>query len=206
MDLPDAARAVLADGASESVKPGDPRLARADARIVAAPQRSLEAAAELARAAGVPAHILSDSIEGEARDTGMVMAALARQIARHGQPFARPCVVLSGGETTVTLKAGADTGVGGRNVEFLLSLAVALQGEAGVHALACDTDGVDGGADIAGAWIGPDVLEKAWGAGLNAKTSLARHDGHGFFQALGQSVVTGPTLTNVNDFRAIDIE
>ena len=206
MDLPDAARAVLADGASESVKPGDPRLARAEARIVAAPQRSLEAAAELARAAGVPAHILSDSIEGEARDTGMVMAALARQIARHGQPFARPCVVLSGGETTVTLKAGADTGVGGRNVEFLLSLAVALQGEAGVHALACDTDGVDGGADIAGAWIGPDVLEKAWGAGLNAKTSLARHDGHGFFQALGQSVVTGPTLTNVNDFRAIYIE
>jgi glycerate 2-kinase len=201
--LPPAARALLESGAGESVKPADPRLARAQTRLVTAPQMALEAAAQVARAAGVQPCILGDSLEGEARDIGKALAGITRQVARHGQPFQPPCVLLSGGETTVTLKGD---GRGGRNVEFLLSLAVALDGLKGVHALAGDTDGVDGAEEIAGAVLTPDTLARAWALGINPRASLDRNDGHGFFQALGDSVITGPTLTNVNDFRAIVID
>jgi hydroxypyruvate reductase len=201
--LPAAATDWLASGSGESVKPGDPRLARSETHIAAAPQMALEAAADVARAAGYPVHILGDAIEGEARDVGKVMAGIALQVAERGQPFTSPCILLSGGETTVTVRGG---GRGGRNVEFLLSLAIALGGHPRIHALAGDTDGVDGAEEIAGALMGPDTLARAWDAGLRPKDSLANNDGHGFFSALGDSVVTGPTLTNVNDFRAILIE
>ncbi len=195
-----AARTLLTSGSGESIKPGDARLQHIETRMITAPQIALEAAAEVARAAGITPYILGDSLEGEARDLGKTMAGIARQVATRGQPFRTPCVLLSGGETTVTMKG---KGRGGRNVEFLLSLAVALQGLPGVHALAGDTDGVDGSEDIAGAIISPDTLARAWAQGINPRTSLDNNDGHGFFQALGDSVVTGPTLTNVNDFRAI---
>jgi hydroxypyruvate reductase len=201
--LPPNVRAVLESGEGESVKPGDPRLARHEVRMIATPQMSLEAAARVAREAGVRAHILGDSLEGEARDVGKVMAGMALQVARRGQPFATPCVLLSGGETTVTVRGD---GRGGRNVEFLLAAAIALRGEPGVHGLAGDTDGVDGQEEIAGAWSSPDTLARAFDKGIRAMESLDRNDGHGFFQALGDSVVTGPTFTNVNDFRAILIQ
>ena len=201
--MPDKVRALLESGAGESVKPGDPRLANSETRMIATPQMALEAAAEVARGAGVAVHILGDGIEGEARDVGIVMAGIARQVATHGQPFARPCILLSGGETTVTVRGD---GRGGRNVEFLLSLGVTLNGLAGVHAIACDTDGVDGQEEIAGALLAPDTLARAWEQGIKPRDSLANNDGHGFFQALGDSVICGPTLTNVNDFRAIYIE
>ena len=161
---------------------------------------ALEAAARVAQEAGIPAAILGDSIEGEARDVAKVMAGMALQVARYGQPFAAPCVLLSGGETTVTVRGN---GRGGRNVEFLLSLGIALEDHPGIHAIAGDTDGVDGQEEIAGAYLGPDSLARAWAKGIKPGDSLANNDGHGFFQALGDSVVTGPTLTNVNDFRAI---
>jgi glycerate 2-kinase len=148
----------------------------------------------------VTAHILGDALEGEARDVGTVLAGIAKQVAARGQPVAAPCVLLSGGETTVTVRG---TGRGGRNVECLLAMALALRGHPRIHALAGDTDGVDGQEEIAGAVIAPDTLARAWAAGLNPAERLADNDGHGFFEALGDSVVTGPTLTNVNDFRAI---
>jgi len=200
IELPPSVREVLESGRGESVKPGDPRLARAGVRMIAAPQMALEAAAAVAEDAGIAAHILGDSIEGEASDVGKVFAGLALQVAGRDQPFRAPCVLLSGGETTVTVRGG---GKGGRNVEFLLSLAIALEGHARIHALAGDTDGVDGQEEIAGACIGPDSLARAVALGLKPKDMLANNDGHGFFGALGDSVITGPTLTNVNDFRAI---
>lgn len=203
IELPPAARQLLESGAGESVKPDDPRLARAEAHIVAAPQLALEAAAQVALEAGVTAHILGDALEGEARDVGKVLAAIALQVAKHGQPFEPPCVLLSGGETTVTLRG---QGRGGRNVECLLSTAIALDGQADVHGIACDTDGVDGAEELAGALIGPDTLRRAWALGLRPRDELADNNGHGFFEALGDSVVTGPTRTNVNDFRALLIE
>ena len=198
--LPASIRAMLESGRGESVKPGDARLAGAQIALIATPQMALEAAADVARAAGVTPYILGDSLEGEARDVGKVMAGIAQQAARRGQPFATPCVLLSGGETTVTVRGN---GRGGRNVEFLLSLGITLDGEAHVHALAGDTDGVDGQEEIAGAYLAPDTLQRAWAQGLRPRDSLDNNDGHGFFQALGDSVITGPTLTNVNDFRAI---
>jgi hydroxypyruvate reductase len=201
--LPPNVKKVLESGEGETVKPGDPRLAGHEVRMIATPQMALEAAARVAREAGVQPHILGDSLEGEARDVGKVMAGMALQVARRGQPFATPCVLLSGGETTVTVRG---EGRGGRNVEFLLAAAIALRGEPGVHGLAGDTDGVDGQEDIAGAWLSPDTLERAFGQGIRPMESLDRNDGHGFFQALGDSVVTGPTLTNVNDFRAILVQ
>ena len=200
IELPAGARALLESGAGETVKPGDPRLAGVSTHLIATPQMALEAAAEVARAAGVTPLLLGDSIEGEARDVGKVMAAIALQVKRHGQPIAAPCVLLSGGETTVTVRG---KGRGGRNVEFLLSLAVALDGASGIHAVAGDTDGVDGLEEIAGALVFPDTLERAWAAGIRPRDSLDNNDGHGFFEALGDSLITGPTLTNVNDFRAI---
>ena len=198
--LPDSLRVVLESGRGESVKPADPRLARTRTILVATPQMALEAAAAVARAAGVTPYILGDSLEGEARDVGKVMAGIALQTAMRGQPFPAPCVLLSGGETTVTVRG---KGSGGRNVEFLLALGIALDGQAGIHALAGDTDGVDGQEDIAGAYLAPDTLQRAWAQGIKPRDSLDNNDGHGFFQALGDSVITGPTLTNVNDFRAI---
>ena len=201
--LPPAARALLESGRGESVKPGDPRLARAQTRIITAPQVALEAAAQVARGAGYTPYILGDSLEGESRELGRAMAGIARQVVVHGQPFATPCVLLSGGETTVTMRG---QGRGGRNVEFLLALGVALDGLPRVHALAGDTDGVDGAEEIAGALLAPDTLQRAWAAGLRPRERLDDNDGHGFFQALGDSVVTGPTLTNVNDFRAVLID
>ena len=198
--LPASIREVLDSGRGESVKPGDARLAGARLELIATPQMALEAAAEVARAAGVTPYILGDSLEGEAREVGKVMAGIAQQAARRGQPFATPCVLLSGGETTVTVRG---KGRGGRNVEFLLSLGITLDGEANVHALAGDTDGVDGQEEIAGAYLAPDTLQRAWAQGMRPRDSLDNNDGHGFFQALGDSVITGPTLTNVNDFSAI---
>ena len=201
--LPPAAREVLDSGRGESVKPGDPRLAGIETRIVAAPQQALEAAAAVAHKAGVTAHILGDAIEGEARDVGKVLAGLALQVAGRGQPFTAPCVLLSGGETTVTVRG---TGRGGRNVECLLSMGIALGGHPRIHALAGDTDGVDGQEETAGAVWTPDTLQRAWVLGLRPKDRLADNDGHGFFEALGDQVNTGPTRTNVNDFRAILIQ
>ena len=168
--------------------------------MIATPQMSLEAAAAVARDAGITPLILGDAIEGEAREVGRVMAGMARQVVLHDQPAAKPVVLLSGGETTVTVRG---KGRGGRNVEFLLSLAVDLDGLPGVFALAADTDGIDGAEEIAGAIITPDTLARAEAKGISAKARLADNDGHGFFEALGDQVITGPTLTNVNDFRAI---
>lgn len=202
IELPPAAQALLKSGEGESVKPDDPRLAGMTTRLIATPQLALERAAEVARSHGVASHILGDSIEGEARDVGKVMAGIARQVARHGQPFSPPCVLLSGGETTVTVRGH---GRGGRNVEFLLSLALALDGQPGIHALAADTDGVDGQEEVAGAFVAPDTLSRAWRHGLNPRRHLDDNDAHTFFESLGDSLVTGPTLTNVNDFRAIYI-
>ena len=200
IELPAGAQQLLVSGAGETFKPGDTRLERVATHFVATPQMALEAAAEVARAAGVLPIILGDSIEGEARDVGKVMAGIALQAARRGQPAPRPCVLLSGGETTVTVRG---SGRGGRNVEFLLALAIGLAGENGVYAVAGDTDGVDGLEEIAGAFIAPCTLKRAWEEGINPRDSLDANDGHGFFGALGDALVTGPTLTNVNDFRAI---
>jgi len=203
IEIPPAVRARLESGEAETIKPGDPRLANSETRMITAPQIALVAAAQVALDAGITPYILGDSLEGEARDLGLAMAGIARQVVLREQPFKRPCVLLSGGETTVTLKG---TGRGGRNVEFLLSLAVGLNGLPGVYAAAGDTDGVDGAEEIAGAISTPDTLARAWAQGINPRASLDNNDGHGFFQALGDSIVTGPTLTNVNDFRAIYIE
>jgi glycerate 2-kinase len=200
IDVPDRVIELLTSGAGESIKPGDVRLPQIETHLVATPQMALEAAAAVAHNAGVACHILSDSIEGEARDVGRVLGGIALQVKRRGQPFKLPCVLLSGGESTVTVRGD---GRGGRNVEYLLSLAMTLQGELGIHALAADTDGVDGLEEIAGACLAPDTLARAWAQGINPADSLDRNDGHGFFGALGDSIVTGPTLTNVNDFRAI---
>src|SRR5579883_303366 len=200
IEISDKVREALVSGRGESVKPGDPRLAASEIKMIATPQMALEAAAEKARQAGIPAHILSDRIEGEARDVGKVLAALARHVAERGAPFSPPCVLLSGGETTVTVRGA---GRGGRNVEFLLSLGLALEGNPGIFAVAGDTDGVDGLEEIAGAYLAPDSLARAWKKGIKPQESLAANDGHAFFEALGDSIVTGPTLTNVNDFRAI---
>jgi glycerate 2-kinase len=199
--LPPAARAGLASGAYETPKPGDARFAGHSLRMIAAPQQSLDAAAALARSAGLEAHILSDEIEGESREVGKVHAALASAVARRGAPFARPCVILSGGETTVTVKSKG--GRGGRATEFLLGCAVALQGQSGVHVLAGDTDGIDGVEDNAGAIVTPDTLARAAALGLKPADFLDRNDAYNFFAALGDLVVTGPTFTNVNDFRAL---
>lgn len=203
IELPARVRAVLDSGAGESVKPNDPRLAGIETRVVAAPQQALEVAAAVARQHGYAPHILSDAIEGEARDVGKVLAALALQVAERGQPFSAPCAILSGGETTVTLRG---KGRGGRNVECLLSFAIATRGHARIHTLMGDTDGVDGMEEIAGGRAGPTTLARAFAHGINPRRSLDNNDGHGFFEALGDSVITGPTLTNVNDFRVILIE
>lgn len=195
-------RALLTSGRLETPKPGDACFANTETRMVVTPQASLEAAAAVAEKAGYRPVILGNALEGEARDVALVHAGIARQVAGFDQPAPAPCVLLSGGETTVTVKGN---GRGGRNAEFLLALAVALDGDAGISAIAGDTDGIDGTEDNAGAVLLPDTLLRAAAKGVSAKALLANNDGYSFFQALGDLVVTGPTLTNVNDFRAIVI-
>ena len=206
IELPAAVLAQLGSGALETPKPGDAVFTGHEVHMIATPQQSLEAAAAVARAAGLNAYILSDEMEGESREVGKVHAALARGVARKGQPFSKPCVILSGGETTVTIKKrpeGTARGRGGRGGEFCLGLALALQGQTGVHALAADTDGIDGTEDNAGAYVAPDTLQRAKALGLKIDTFLDRNDAYGYFDMLGDLVVTGPTHTNVNDFRAL---
>jgi len=198
--VPEAAVRCLQAEPDETPKPGDPRLDRCRTVLVARSQASLEAAAEVALQADITPVILGDAIEGEAREVGKVHAAIAQQIARHGQPAAAPAVLLSGGETTVTMTG---EGRGGRNGEFALSLAIALDGTPGINAIACDTDGIDGSEDNAGAIVTPDTLTRAAAAGISAGERLADNDAYGFFEPLGGLVMSGPTLTNVNDFRAI---
>ncbi|HZT56899.1 MAG TPA: glycerate kinase [Burkholderiaceae bacterium] len=199
--IPAAARAGLESGAFETPKPGDARFAGHRVHMIATPRQSLDAAARCARDAGIAVHVLSDEMEGESREVGKVHAAMARYVARHGQPFAKPCVILSGGETTVTVKSKG--GRGGRATEFLLGCAIALQGEPGVHVLAGDTDGIDGVEDNAGAIVTPSTLARASGAGLKAQDFLDNNDAYNFFKPLGDLLTTGPTFTNVNDFRAV---
>lgn len=186
------------------VLPEDPRLATTTNHLIAAPQQSLEAAARVAKERGYTPLILGSAIEGESRQVGIVHAGMARQVVQYGQPIAPPCILLSGGETTVTVADNA--GKGGRNSEFLLSLAIALKGQEKVWAIACDTDGIDGSEDNAGALITPDVLQQGRNQGLKASDFLTAHDSYSYFRAIDALVETGPTLTNVNDFRAILID
>jgi glycerate 2-kinase len=202
IELSDAVKRVL-DMIEETPKSGDPCFERVENVMIATPQASLEAAAAVAREAGVTPVILGDSIEGESRDVGLVHAGIARQCAMRGQPEKPPCVLISGGETTITLKG---QGKGGPNTEFLLSLVIALDGMENIYALAGDTDGVDGSEDNAGALIYPDTLKRAEVAGLNAKAFLADNDPYTFFKGIGDLLETGPTMTNVNDLRCILIE
>ncbi|HMN94650.1 glycerate kinase [Acidovorax sp. JG5] len=206
IEVPAAVRARLESGELETPKPGDAVFVDHATHLIATPQQSLEAAAEAARAAGVEAHILSDEIEGESREVGKVHGALARAVAKRGQPFSLPCVILSGGETTVTvrkLSSAVPRGRGGRAGEFCLGLAGALMGNPRVWALAADTDGIDGVEENAGAFVTPDTLVRGQALGLKLEEFLERNDAYGYFSALGDLLVTGPTHTNVNDFRAI---
>jgi glycerate 2-kinase len=197
---PVAVAARLAQENDETPKPGS--LANVEFHMIATPLMALDAMAAKARALGLTPLILGDALEGEAAQMGTVMAGIARSVRHHGQPLAAPAVLLSGGETTVTM-SGKPAGAGGRNTTFLLGLAIALAGEAGVWAVAGDTDGIDGMDEIAGALLTPDTLSRAAGSGMDARAMLAGHDSHGFFGALGDLIITGPTLTNVNDIRAI---
>jgi hydroxypyruvate reductase len=204
--VPAAVATQLEQGALETPKPGDAAFGGHDVHLIATPRESLEAAAQAARDAGVEAHILSDEMEGESREVGKVHAALARYVARGAGPFAPRCVILSGGETTVTVREqpqGTPKGRGGRAGEFCLGLATALQGEPRVWALAADTDGIDGVEDNAGAFVTPDTLQRAGALSMKAASFLDRNDAYGFFGALDDLLVTGPTHTNVNDFRAV---
>ena len=201
IEIPPALRAGLESGALETPKPGAACFANQEVRLIATPALSLDAAAAAAQAAGIKAHVLSDEIEGESHVVGRVHAALARAVARKGEPFRRPCVLLSGGETTVTVRG--EGGRGGRATEFLMGCALALQGASGIHAIAADTDGIDGVEDNAGAFVTPDTLARAAALGLKAQAFLDRNDAYNFFAPLGDLLVTGPTHTNVNDFRAV---
>jgi glycerate 2-kinase len=197
---PAAVQERLARDDDETPKPGS--LAHVDFRMIATPMMALDAMADKARSLGLTPLILGDALEGEAAQVGIVMAGLARSVHLHGKPLGAPAVLLSGGETTVTM-SGKASGKGGRNTTFLLGLAIALAGQAGVWAIAGDTDGIDGMDEFAGAIVTPDTLHRARSLGIDARTSLAAYDSHGFFGAIGDLIVTGPTLTNVNDVRAI---
>ncbi len=206
IEVPAAVLAQLQSGALETPKPGDALFNGHEVHMTATPQQSLEAAALEARAAGLKAYILSDEMEGESREVGKVHAALARAAARGTGAFEKPCVILSGGETTVTvrpLREGAAKGRGGRAGEFCMGLALALQGQSGVYALAADTDGIDGVEDNAGAFVSPDTLDRAAAQGMKVDDHLDCNDAYGYFSPLGDLVVTGPTYTNVNDFRVL---
>ena len=203
IELSAVAHQALLTGACETPKAGDPRFLRCESHIIATAQSALAAAAEVAKAQGIAALVLGDAIEGEAREVARVLGGVALSCAAHGVPLAGPCVLLSGGETTVTVRGG---GRGGRNAEFLLGLALALGGHRSIHAIACDTDGIDGSEDNAGALLLPDTTARAAAAGIDLRARLAENDAYSVFAALGDLVVTGPTRTNVNDFRAILIE
>jgi glycerate 2-kinase len=216
IEVPASIEAALQAGTLETPKPSA-EWRKHPVHLIATPQQSLDAAADLARAAGLNAYVLSDELEGESREVGKVHAALARAAAQGKGPFQKPCVILSGGETTVTIRktaqrsgdteqsalANARPGRGGRAGEFCLGLAIALQAQPNVWAIAADTDGIDGIEDNAGAWVTPSTLARAEAAGVKAADCLDRNDAYGFFEAVGDLVVTGPTHTNVNDFRAI---
>ncbi|MBV6632054.1 MAG: glycerate kinase [Alphaproteobacteria bacterium] len=201
--LPPAVDEWLNQAAPETPKPGDPAFAKDQVIMIATPQMALEAAAEKATALGYTPIILGDAIEGESREVAKVHSAIAKQIQRHGQPGKAPAILLSGGETTVTVQGN---GRGGRNAEFCLALAIDLAGQANIHGIACDTDGIDGSEDNAGARVTPDSLERSKAAGFDAVAVLRGNDSHGLFKEIGDLVMTGPTLTNVNDFRAILVE
>jgi len=206
IDVPGAIMSLLEQGALETPKPGDALFDGHEVHLIATPRQSLQAAAEAARAAGLAAYILSDEMEGESREVGKVHAALARAVAQTGEPFQKPCVILSGGETTVTIRKqlpGTPRGRGGRAGEFCMGLALALQGQTGVYALAADTDGIDGIEDNAGAFVAPDTLKRALAAGMQLDQFLDRNDAYGYFEKLDDLVISGPTYTNVNDFRAL---
>ncbi|MDR3425612.1 MAG: glycerate kinase [Alphaproteobacteria bacterium] len=203
VSMPPAIEKHLTEAREESVKPGDPCLARAETIMIATPQDALDAAAAYAKAHGVTPLILGNAIEGEARDVALVMAGMARQVVGFDQPLPAPCVLISGGETTVTVKG---KGKGGRNCEFLLNLAIATDGHPRIHAIACDTDGIDGTEDNAGAILHPDTLAKGLAKGAKAKDYAARNDSYSFFEFCDSLVITEPTRTNVNDFRAVYIK
>jgi glycerate 2-kinase len=206
IQVPSAIEAALQNGTLETPKPGDVRFAGQEVHLIATPQQSLEAAAAAARAAGIEAHILSDEIEGESREVGKVHAALARGVSRGIGAFKKPCVILSGGETTVTVRkqpAGAPKGRGGRAGEFCMGLALGLQGMEGIYGLAADTDGIDGVESNAGAFVSPSTLARAAALGMKLDHYLDRNDAVGYFEPLNDLVITGPTHTNVNDFRAL---
>ncbi|MFM6993381.1 MAG: glycerate kinase [Rhodoferax sp.] len=206
IEVPASVRQALQSGVLETPKPGSAAFNGHALHLIATPQQSLQAAADVARAAGIAAYILSDEIEGESREVAKVHAAMARAVAKGQGPFQKPCVILSGGETTVTIRPrapGAAKGRGGRAGEFCMGLAQALQGMGGVWALAADTDGIDGVEDNAGAQVAPDTLARAEALGLKLSDHQQRNDAYGFFSALDDLVVTGPTHTNVNDFRAV---
>jgi hydroxypyruvate reductase len=203
IELPVDARHALLTGTAETPKADDPGFLRCESRIIATAQSALAAAAAAARAQGITPLVLGDAIEGEAREAARVLGGIALSAAAHGVPLAGPCVLISGGETTVTVRG---TGRGGRNAEFLLGLALALGGHRRIHAIACDTDGIDGSEDNAGALLLPDTPARAAAAGIDLRAHLAENDAYSVFEALGDLVVTGPTRTNVNDFRAILIE
>jgi hydroxypyruvate reductase len=203
IELPAAARQALLTGAAETPKTDNAGFLRCESHIIATAQGSLAAAANLARAQGLTPLVLGDAIEGEAREAARVLGGIALSVAAHGVPLAAPCVLLSGGETTVTVRGA---GRGGRNAEFLLGLALALGGNTRISAIACDTDGIDGSEDNAGAMVLPDTPARAVAAGIDLRARLVENDAYNVFAALGDLVVTGPTRTNVNDFRAILIE
>jgi glycerate 2-kinase len=205
ISAPAAIRTRLEKCTDETPKPGDQAFARVENRVIATAHGSLEAAAQIFKSRQIEPVVLGDTITGEASEVAKVMAALAREIRRYDKPFRRPVALISGGECTVTIREDRShaPGRGGRCAEFLLSLAIELDGMEQVWALAADTDGIDGSADNAGAVMGPDSLAKARAKGLDAKLMLSRHDSYGFFSGLGDLLVTGPTRTNVNDYRAI---
>lgn len=200
IELPERVTAFLGSAGEDAPEPGDPVFAGHEVAVIASAARSLEAAADLAAARGVPAHILSDAMEGEAREIARAHAAIAREVLMRGRPFARPCLLLSGGETTVTLR---HEGKGGRNTEFLLAFALAIEGLEGIVALAADTDGIDGSEDNAGAFADGATCAAMRAAGVDPAEALARNDAWTAFEACGQIFAPGPTGTNVNDFRAI---
>lgn len=200
VDISPAVKAFLHRPEAETPKPGAACFEKNEIHLIATSQNALEAAAAVARGHGVTPLILGNAIEGEARDVARMQAEIAKQISSHGRPATSPCLLLSGGETSVTVRG---SGRGGRNTEFLLALALALDGDPDVHAIACDTDGIDGMENNAGAIIAPDTLSRARALGLNAQAELDANNAFSFFDALGDLIVTGPTLTNVNDFRAV---
>ncbi|MEH6606522.1 MAG: MOFRL family protein, partial [Pseudomonadales bacterium] len=200
IDVPEHVLLWLKDEQAETLKPGDPVFKNTQFHMISTPNDSLQAAHKQAVAMGLNTLVLGDDIEGESREVAKVHAGIVRSIIKHQQPVAAPCIILSGGETTVTLKG---SGRGGRNAEFLLSLANCLQGMKGVYALAADTDGIDGSEDNAGAFLSPQSWDRGIKKGIDAAAMLENNDGYSYFEALGDLLITGPTLTNVNDFRAI---